>query len=390
MPEIIYFLPDTDAGVASVVRNLLKYRSDFENKYKVILTRLNGAKNKQVIKYDFHKAEKIVFNYHSYENIYSVFDRLKKYITNDKTIIVANDGLELRMINALQLRNPVVYIVHGDFSYYYNLVAQFQNSMDQIITVSSLIKQHILQKSTEIDDLNVKFVPYPVEEIRIEKQNFNLNEPVKLVFIGSLVQRKGVQLLPMILKGILDKGHNAHLFVAGDGPLIELLNQNELINERITLLGHITQEEITDYLTSSDFLLLPSFSEGLPNVVIEAMKCGCIPVVSDLESGIPDIIDEGLNGFTAKTGDVDDFVNTIVKVIKRKDIPTLRQNAIDSANIKFDPYHQALKYQSLILNTSCKTDKRFNNKRPGGILNQKWLPNILVKKVRALNLSPKL
>ncbi len=384
---IIFFLPYSTGGVSKVVQNLLKYRSDFINQYKVVLTRLNQKTITEAANLNFFKAETEIFNYHSSENLYCVFERLRNYIPDEESILIANDGLELRMINALRIPNPLIYIVHGSNNYYYGLIEQFRNSMDKIITVSSYIKDQV-QSKWPTEALKVNFIPFPVDDYKLSRNQFSVSNPVKILFVGSLMDSKGVLLLPEIVKRLESCSIKVELFVAGDGPLFNFLCTSFNKKDKVHLLGHVDNMKLSELYNLADILILPSYSEGLPNVVIEAMKCGCIPLVSNLPSGIPDIIQHGYNGFVADIGSVSDFSDKIIEIVGNSLIEELRKKTIQTANQNFDPYVQAKKYIN-VFNNICSCNKSFNTRRPGGVFNQSWLPNTLVMMIRSMNISKK-
>ena len=81
-------------------------------------------------------------------------------------------------------------------------------------------------------------------------------------------------------------------------------------NDSIKFIG--TKQNIGDYLTHADFFILASLWEGLPLSILEAMSAGCI-TISTPAGGIPDIIEEGKNGFISPSFTVNDFYNTIIR-----------------------------------------------------------------------------
>lgn len=146
---------------------------------------------------------------------------------------------------------------------------------------------------------------------------------LSVAFVGRLVnESKGIFLLPVIVRQCLNEGINVTLTIAGDGPdLSELqkLIDDEGVKENVRFLGMIESNAVTDLLTSSNVLLFTSYYEGLPNVVIEAQACGCIPIVSRLP-GITDIIvKHSETGFLASPGNVQEYVNCFKAIYSNPD-----------------------------------------------------------------------
>lgn len=117
-------------------------------------------------------------------------------------------------------------------------------------------------------------------------------------FVGSLDERKGAHLLPGIASGLLAAGFR-QLIVAGDGPLRARLNSSR----GLVTLGHV--EDVPDVLAKSHVLLLPSRSEGLPQVLVQAAMAG-VPFVTTPVSGARELITMGGTG-SIEPRDVDAF-----------------------------------------------------------------------------------
>ena len=130
--EIIYILPDKDAGVASVVRNLLKYKSD---KFTTKTILLHDSQNNPLIriKDDFNSDVVIRIEYNGYWHNSQIARKIRKHLTNN-SIVVSNDGgIELKSIKLLKFQIPIVYIVHGDNQYYYKVIKEYAGIIDGII-----------------------------------------------------------------------------------------------------------------------------------------------------------------------------------------------------------------------------------------------------------------
>ena len=74
------------------------------------------------------------------------------------------------------------------------------------------------------------------------------------------------------------------------------------LQDCVTLIGRIPQEEVFDYIRSSSVLLMPSLEEGIPNIVVEAMALG-VPVISTECGGVSELITHGKEGWLAPTRD---------------------------------------------------------------------------------------
>ena len=384
--EIVYFLPDSDAGVTSVVKNLLKYRRQSDIYYKVILTRLM-EKEAVYVKTELDADEQITFTYSKYENLYTVCKRLQKHISSPESVLVSNDGLELRMVQLLKLNNPLVYIMHGDFKYYYGLINQNQGIIDRYIVISKILYTKV-SKTLLKENKHKLFLEYfPVPEI---KQNLEQLKNIDLLFVGSFNERKGIQFLFSIFKKIQAELPDVNFSLIGSGELDTDLRSQFIEESNVHFLGQLGSGEVASKMQQSKILLFPSLAEGLPNVVVEAMKSKCVAVCSDLPSGIPDLIDDTITGFRIPIGDTSRFSLRAIDLLNNEDKRNkIALEAFNKATEMFQPNKNADKYETLIIGTKSQ-NKIFTNKTLGGVLNQLYLPNVVVKLIRKLEISPKL
>ena len=112
-----------------------------------------------------------------------------------------------------------------------------------------------------------------------------------IAFVGALVERKGIRHLVQAIKNL--NRHDCKALIIGDGPLRDTVNELTRDDERFFVAGH--QPNAIEYIKASNLLVLPSFYEGLPNVIIEAMAVGT-PVIATNIYGIPELIEDGING----------------------------------------------------------------------------------------------
>lgn len=123
-------------------------------------------------------------------------------------------------------------------------------------------------------------------------------EGIVAIYVGSMVATKGIAELAAAAEPLLRKYRNFQLVCVGDGPCLGRMT--DLANRidrpaAVVLPGNIAPRDVPFYLQVSDFLVLPSYSEGLPQAVIEAMHCG-LPVVATRVGGVPEAVLDGRTG----------------------------------------------------------------------------------------------
>ncbi len=143
-----------------------------------------------------------------------------------------------------------------------------------------------------------------------------LGDEKVILFVGSLVKGKNVSSLIKAFSLLQKIKPRTRLLIIGSGeekkPLNELVIREKLKN--VDFLGKILPDHLVDYYNAADVFCLPSFSEGLPNVIIESMLCGT-PVVGSSVDEIPYIIKEGINGFLVDPYSVPDIAEKLKKVL---------------------------------------------------------------------------
>lgn len=130
-------------------------------------------------------------------------------------------------------------------------------------------------------------------------------QPGTVVSVGRFVEKKGFEILIDAVARVVRSGQATHLTIYGDGPLradLEARIAANGVGAYVTLAGECTQAELQRVLPRcSIFALTPYVGgdgdrDGLPTVLVEAMACG-VPVVTTDVAGIPDLVDDGRNGF---------------------------------------------------------------------------------------------
>lgn len=144
----------------------------------------------------------------------------------------------------------------------------------------------------------------------------------KMLFLGILGQRKGTYDLLEVLPEIFQNYPDSHVYFGGDGEQkqAEQLCREKGITEHVTFLGWVRGAEKEKLLKECSIYVLPTYHEGMPMSILEAMAYG-MAVVSTYVGGIPHIITSGENGLLCEAGDKGQlyiFLDSVLKDIKLK------------------------------------------------------------------------
>jgi colanic acid/amylovoran biosynthesis glycosyltransferase len=137
--------------------------------------------------------------------------------------------------------------------------------------------------------------------------------PCRLLFVGRLAAVKGLTILLDAITGLHQRGQEVSLTIVGDGPdrlALEDKSNALGLSQHIEFVGYKSQAEVSGYLLECDLFVLPSFAEGVPVVLMEAMAARC-SVIATQVGGVSELVDDGVNGFLVPPGDVDTLSDRI-------------------------------------------------------------------------------
>ena len=138
-----------------------------------------------------------------------------------------------------------------------------------------------------------------------------------IVAVGRLAPWKGFDILILAMNELV-KTRNARLLILGDGPSradLEKLIKQYGLEDVISMPGYV--ENPLKYYRNADIFVLSSRVEGLPNVLVEAMMCGCTPVSTDCPTGPREVLDGGKYGYLVPVDDSKAMADAIAKAIDK-------------------------------------------------------------------------
>ena len=143
-----------------------------------------------------------------------------------------------------------------------------------------------------------------------------------ILFAGGLYYLKGIQYLIQAMSMIVEQRNDIELVIAGKGPYrkeLQLLTRKYNLQDSVRFVGHVSKRFLKNLFYSSSVVVLPSLSEGLPRVIIEAMACARAVIATDV-GGIRELIKEGENGLLVPPADSAALQSKIVFLLTHPEI----------------------------------------------------------------------
>ena len=381
--SVVYVLPDKLGGVFTIVKNLLEHRPADGWAHYAVLTdnRLDG--DTRAVERLAADGERRVEYRLPLDNLYSVLRRLARAIPTGPGVLVANDWLELAMLSAHPLDRTVVNISHGDFEYYYDLAESHEPLIHCFVTYSERIHRRLCERLPHRKD-SIVYLAYGVAIPGVVRHA--APGALRLCYVGRMNERKGVFDLPAIDGHLREQGIDVTWTLVGAGPDEAALQARWANRSRVRWMGPQPVAQVLALYPEHDVLVMPSRAEGLPVALLEAMAAGVVPVVSDLSSGIPEIVAHGINGYRPPAGDVAAFAKAIAELGgDRERLQTMSRAARQTVVDHFDIRQRAADYHALYARW-----RELRRPRPkdvpvryGSRLDQPWLPNAAVHATRA-------
>ncbi len=190
-----------------------------------------------------------------------------------------------------------------------------------VVAISSYTRSQ-LQRHAQYEDWDkLKIVHCGIDEGFSDNTDAALPVEPKIVCVGRLCAQKGQLILLDAFSRLVEMHPNCRLVLAGDGEMRPIIEERILrlgLQDRVRVTGWISSAQVREELLGARALVLPSFQEGLPVVIMEAMALRR-PVISTYIAGIPELVVPGETGWLIPAGDVPDLVNAMDACLRMPD-----------------------------------------------------------------------
>lgn len=215
--------------------------------------------------------------------------------------------------------------------------------------IKDTISLNISQKKIHVIPIGVNFEDFSPHTYESDlKIRWDIEEDEKvLLFVGRLTLVKKVDILIKLTKKLLDDGSKIKTIIVGEGAYKNHYERLAKSIKNIIFVGSIPRAEIHKYFAVADVFILPSLSEGLPNVLLEASACGK-PIVATDTGGVSDIIIHGKTGFLVESNNVNSFVHYVKLLLNDEGLSKrIGRNAYEYVKKQFDWDIIVKRYESI-------------------------------------------
>jgi colanic acid/amylovoran biosynthesis glycosyltransferase len=195
---------------------------------------------------------------------------------------------------------------------------------DAFLVEGPCMREKLARLGCPWDKIHIQRISIHPKKYAYHTRIWDGNRPVKFLFIGRLVEKKG---LLVALRAFTEMRamFDWQFTIIGDGPLRGLAERyirEQRLENRVRLTGFVTHEVMLDHLSSHDILIQPSHkgsdgdSEGgAPTVLLEAQASG-MPILSTLHDDIPNVVGEGINAYLSEETDVNGLTGYILRMVE--------------------------------------------------------------------------
>jgi glycosyltransferase involved in cell wall biosynthesis len=176
------------------------------------------------------------------------------------------------------------------------------------------------------------------------------DRPPLVGYLGRLSEEKGILELVRAMPGILQSRRDLSFLIIGDGHLsgkVKGLLDEHGLNDRVKMIPWVPHDDLPDQLNLMRLMVLPSYTEGLPNVMIESMACGT-PFLARPVGAIPDVVKDGVTGFLMPDNSPACIAENVIRAIEHDRLDLIIANGRRLIGDEFSFEAAVERYRSLL------------------------------------------
>jgi glycosyltransferase involved in cell wall biosynthesis len=215
---------------------------------------------------------------------------------------------------------PYSMTVHGPDEFYdtgfYHVREKIEGA-SFICCISRFCRSQLMRASSAEHWEKMEVCPLGVDPDAFEPRHAIAEDVFHILCVGRLTPAKGQAILLAAVARLVERGRRVHADLAGDGPdrpALEKVAARLNVTRSVTFHGAVNQDRVRELLARADVFVLPSFAEGVPVSLMEAMAME-IPCISTTIAGIPELIESGEEGILVPPSDPDLLAAAVEKLI---------------------------------------------------------------------------
>ncbi|MBW4477942.1 MAG: glycosyltransferase [Tolypothrix brevis GSE-NOS-MK-07-07A] len=217
---------------------------------------------------------------------------------------------------------PYSFTVHGPYEFDQPESLALREKINRaafVVTISLFSKGQLYRWCDHQQWQKIHVIRCGVDNNFFQQLTTTISSQPNLVCVGRLCQEKGQLLLLQAVKQLAEENLPCNLTLVGDGslrPEIESLIKDYNLEAQVKITGWASGAEVQKYIINSRALIQPSFAEGLPVVIMEALALSR-PVISTYVAGIPELVKPGINGWLVPSGSVEALTAAMREVLQQ-------------------------------------------------------------------------
>jgi glycosyltransferase involved in cell wall biosynthesis len=231
-------------------------------------------------------------------------------------------------------------VLHSDEEIYYKKCIEAWENNTFFLPITEIISDSVSGRiPSHFDKHKIRLIPVgvPIPRSAPRKAPVSAESPLFVVYSGRISKyQKRIMDLAKVINYSSQAQLNIQYHIAGSGPdEQEFLKQIAIPIEEgnVVFHGSLGRSEIEGIYKMAHCILMTSQFEGLPISLMEAMAFGCIPVTSNIKSGIPDLVKHELNGFIFNIGDVEEAVHILKRLSLQQNLQELSSKSFESITL---------------------------------------------------------
>ncbi len=206
--------------------------------------------------------------------------------------------------------------------------ADLSTGVQRFLPVCRAFARDLADRGIPEERVSVHVTPLRVSSFACDRDRAASGGPVTLLSVGRLVEKKGFEYTIDAMRILRERGIEVTLTIVGDGPRLEALSSqisSAGLEASISVVPSLPHGELIERYHAHDLFVLHCVTaadgdrEGIPNVLKEAMAAS-VPVVSTYHSGIPELVEHGVNGLLVAERDTTAFADAIASLVEDRDL----------------------------------------------------------------------